>query len=427
MNTPNTLNAPGHPTPRTIPAVPGSLRRLNRLAILQLLRTRGPISKAELAKLSAISPPTVSKVIDDLYANNLAEVVGTTTPSAAGGKPATLYRFHSSAVRIGAVLLSVDGVLAAICDGEGHLLLKAFQSFGAERAPRQVAATITSLLNDLLGELSLAPSRLMGIGVGIPGLTDSARGIVSFAPHLPGWQDVPLGHWLAEAFKVPVLLDNESHVQALAERYYGQGAGCDSLVCIETGIGLSAAFLLNGRLYRGASNTAGEIGHMTIQENGPRCDCGNHGCWELYASTTWLANQATQALQSGRPSSIRLQGEVKAQAEAVYAAALAGDALALELVEAHGRHFGVGVANLINVLNPKKIILQGESVAGGQPFLQVVRQTVRERTLKRPREVAEIVFSNLGDDAALIGSMSLVMEALFSESSYPVSRPAVRL
>jgi predicted NBD/HSP70 family sugar kinase len=413
------MNTLRRPVLRTIPAVPGSLRRLNRLTILQLLRAKGPISKAGLAKISKISPPTVSKVIDDLYLNGLAEVVGTTTPSAAGGKPATLYHFHSNAVRVGAMLLAVDGVLAAMCDGEGRILLKASRSFGVDRSPQHVAAAMVTFFSDLLGQLSLTPEQLLGIGVGVPGLTDSTTGVVSFAPHLPGWQDVPLGQWLSTAFKVPVLLDNETHVQALAEQYYGHGAGCESFICIETGIGLSAALFFNGQLYRGASNTAGEIGHMTIQEDGPLCDCGNYGCWEALASTTWLANRVTEALLGDRSSSIAMEEDAKAQAAAIYTAALAGDALALELVTAHARHFGVGVANLINALNPEKIILQGESVAGGPPFLQVVREVVQERSLKLPRETVEIVLSDLGDDASLIGAMSLVMEALFSEGTYP--------
>ena len=410
-----------HSNQSQMPAVPGSLRYLNRLTILQLLRAEGPISKANLARISTISPPTVSKVIDNLHANGLAEVVGTSTPSATGGKRARLYRFNSSAVRVGAVLMAVDGLSAAICDGEADLILKAFRSFGANRSPKTVAAAIVALLKELLGELSLTPRDLLGVGIGVPGLTDSANGIVNFVPHLRGWRDVPLGRWLVDALQVPVLLDNESHVQALAEYYRGQGSDCDSLICVETGIGLAAAFLFNGQLYRGAGNTAGEVGHMTIQEDGPLCECGNRGCWEVLASITWLANQARQALQSGRQSSIPLLDEVKAQAAAVYAAALADDALALELMSAHGRHFGIGIANLINALNPRRIILHGESVAGGLPFLRAILQTVQERTLKRPREMVEIVFSDLGDDVGLIGATSLVMEAFFHNATYPAN------
>ncbi len=397
-----------------IPAVPGSLRQMNRLAILQLLRAEGPISKTDLAKLSAISRPTVSKVIDDLHTDGLAEIVGTAAPSAAGGKPATLYRFNSGAVRVGAILLTVDSVTVAICDGDAHILLKELRHLDADRSPQTVAAIMISMLAELLCRLSLSSDELLGIGIGVPGLTDSANGIVCFAPHMPGWQDIPLRQWLAEAFDVPVWLDNDCHIQALAERYRGQGQDCDALICVETGIGMAAAFVFHGQLYRGPGNTAGEVGHMTIQENGPPCECGNRGCWESLASTTWLAKQAIAALQEGRLTSIPLLGDLEAQAAAVYAAAKAGDPLALELVSAQARHFGVGIANLINAFNPQRIILHGESIAGGEPFLRVVLQTVEERALLRPRRMVEIVFSNLGDDVGLIGATSLVMETLFS-------------
>ncbi len=398
----------------SIPAIPGSLRQLNRLAILQLLRAEGPISKADLAKRSAISRPTVSKVIDALHADGLAEIVGTATPSAVGGKPARLYRFNSGAVRVGAVLLTVDGVSVAICDGEAHILSKLYQHFSADRTPGSVTHMIITLLSQLLRQASLSSDDLLGIGVGIPGLTDTANGIVCFAPHLPGWHDVPLSQKLAEAFDTPIWLDNDCHLQALAERYRGQGADCDALICVETGVGLAAAFLFNGQLYRGPGNTAGEVGHMTIQEDGPPCECGNRGCWESLASTTWLANQARQAIQNGQPACIPWLEEIEAQAAAVYDAAMAGDPLALELVSAQGRHFGVGIANLVNAFNPQRIILHGESLAGGPPFLQAVLQTVQERALLRPRQMVEIVFSTLGDDVGLIGAASLVMETLFS-------------
>lgn len=397
-----------------IPAVPGSLRQMNRLALLQMLRAEGPISKADLAKRSAISRPTVSKVVDDLHADGLAEIVGTAAPSAAGGKPATLYRFNSGAVRVGAVILAVDGVSAAICDGEAHLLAKQHHHFSADHSPQTITTIIIGMLSELLCQLSLSSDELLGIGVGIPGLTDTLNGIVSFAPHLPGWQDIPLRQWIADAFDVPVWLDNDCHVQALAERYRGQGRDCDSLICVETGVGMAAAFVFHGQLYRGPGNTAGEVGHMTIQEDGPPCECGNHGCWESLASTTWLARQAIKALEDGWQSSIPLLGEVEAQAAAVYQAAQTGDALALKLVSHQAHHFGIGIANLINAFNPQRIIIHGDTIAGGQSFLQGVLQTVEAHALQRPRSMVEIVFSDLGDDVGLIGATSLVMETLFS-------------
>lgn len=397
-----------------IPAVPGSLRQMNRLALLQMLRAEGPISKADLAKRSAISRPTVSKVVDDLHADGLAEIVGTAAPSSAGGKPATLYRFNSGAVRVGAILLAVDGVSVAICDGDAHLLVKQYHHFSGDHSPQTITAIIVGMLSELLCQLSLSSDELLGIGVGIPGLTDTLNGIVSFAPHLPGWQDIPLRQWLADAFDVPVWLDNDCHVQALAERYRGQGRDCDSLICVETGVGMAAAFVFHGQLYRGPGNTAGEVGHMTIQEDGPPCECGNRGCWESLASTSWLAKQAIRALEEGRQSSIPWLGEIEAQAAAVYQAAKAGDALALELVGQQASHFGIGIANLVNAFNPQRIILHGDAIAGGAPFLRVVLETVEAHALQRPRGMVEIVFSDLGDDVGLIGATSLVMETLFS-------------
>jgi len=238
---------------------------------------------------------------------------------------------------------------------------------------------------------------------------------VHFAPHFPQWQDVPVRDLLKSRLGIEVWVDNDCHVQALAERHFGSGQSCTDFVTVESGIGVSAAFYLQDTLYRGIGETAGEIGHMTIQEDGPLCECGNRGCWEALASTTWMVEQAASLSLLTNEYSEDLEPEViNTLAHTIFRAAQEGQSKAIELVRQHATHFGVGLAAIINILNPQRIIIWGDSISGGELFLETVRAVVRQRAMARPREMCTIVFSSFVQDVGVIGAASLVIDALFT-------------
>jgi predicted NBD/HSP70 family sugar kinase len=412
------------------PAVAGSLRIINRLTLLRLLRELGPISKPELSKRSGISRPTTAKVIDELEREGLAERVGKTQSTTKGGKPGVLYRFNADGVKSGAIFLRVDAVQVAIIDGNARILGKLESQLGTDKHPESVIALIVALLADLLKQLGLTTNDLLGIGIGVPGLASVHSGIVQFAPHLPEWSDVPLCAILTERLHIETWVDNDCHVQALAERHFGLGQDGRNFISVQSGIGLSAAFYLNGTLYRGPGDTAGEVGHMIVQADGRVCECGSRGCWETIASTTWLVDAACQET-NGRyclPDWLRVAGWANQEyrsiqdidssmitrcAQAIFQSALKGQSQAIELVRSHAFHFGIGLVNLVNIFNPQRIIIWGDDHAAGELFLQTVQDVVKTRALKHPREQCEIVFSRLGQEVGLIGAGSLALNALF--------------
>lgn len=409
-----------------VPAVPGSLRQMNRLTVLRLLRKFGPITKPALAEYSRISRPTVTRLVDELEKQGLVECVGATAPSASGGKPGALYRFNAEGVQSGGVFLTMDSVRVAVVNGNGRVLGRLERSLGLDRRPEPVMHVVVETLQELLISLHVPLTQLLGIGVGVPGLTSFATGVVHFAPHFPQWHDVPVRDLLKSRLGIEVWVDNDCHVQALAERHFGEGQTCTDFVTVESGIGVSAAFYLQDTLYRGIGETAGEIGHMTIQEDGPLCECGNRGCWETLAATTWMVEQAYQFEQTswldlparqraGDGSAEKLEPDVvNTLAQAIFRAAQQGQSEALELVRRHATHFGVGLATIINALNPQRIIIWGDSIHGGELFLETVRAVVRQRAMARPRAMCTIVLSSFVQDVGVIGAASLVIDALFT-------------
>ncbi len=396
-----------------------------------MLRQLGPVTKPALAQSSGISRPTISKLIDELEEHDLAERIGVTSPTASGGKPGALYRFNADGVQSGAIFLTVDTAHLAIVNGNARVLGSIERSLGTDRRPEPVMILLANALQELLSLLHLTTDQLLGVGVGVPGLTSFRAGVVHFAPHFPEWHDVPVRDLLKARLGVEVWIDNDCHVQALAERHFGEGQHCTDFVTVESGIGVSAAFYLQDMLYRGAGESAGEIGHMTIQEDGPLCECGNRGCWETLASTTWMVERAYERkhatlLQTEGlilPKRSRADGEKEEKLEpqiinevshAIFRIARGGGLEATALVHQHAAHFGTGLAAIVNALNPQRIIIWGDSVAGGTLFLEEVRRVVHQRALRRPREMCEIVLSSLAPNGSVVGAASLAIDALFT-------------
>ncbi len=415
------------------PAIPGSLRQINRLIILRMLRQHGPVTKPILGQYSGISRPTVSKLVDELEEHGLAECVGVTSPTASGGKPGALYRFNAEGVQSGAIFLSVDTAYLAVVNGNGRVLGSIERSLGPDRRPEPIIALVTDGIQELLSLLHISKHQLLGIGVGVPGLTSFQTGYVHYAPHFPEWHEVPLRDLLKARLEGEVWVDNDCHVQALAERHFGAGQNCSDFVTVKSGIGVSAAFYLQDTLYRGRGETAGEIGHMTVQDDGPLCECGNHGCWETLASTTWMVEQAYTRIHQDRLQSEGVilprrldKGEqlepqtIKALANTLFRLANEGEPEAMLLVRQHANHFGTGVASIVNTLNPQRIIIWGDSVSGSDLFLETVRTVVQQRALHSPREQCEIVLSSLTLNGGVIGAASLAIDALFTNYQ-PVS------
>jgi len=224
---------------------------------------------------------------------------------------------------------------------------------------------------------------------------------------LPGWHDVPLAAMLQTATGLPVTVDNDGNCAALAEQAFGKGRTLENFVVLVVGTGIGGGVVAGGALLRGEANAAAELGHLSVERDGPPCGCGGRGCVELYASGSGLAARAAQLMQDG---ALRIDGVTPrtVTAEALGRAAAAGDGTSLRLIGEAGHTLGVAVAGLLNTFNPRRVILAGPLMAFGEPFLAPLRAAVAERALAIPRESAEIVVSELGDQG-LLGAAALVL------------------
>ncbi len=253
--------------------------------------------------------------------------------------------------------------------------------------------------------------KIDAVGVGFPGLADPRTGMTTAPPNLPGWGEVPLGAMLQTALALPVFVDNDANAAALGENLFGAGRGCQEVVYITVSTGIGGGIITSGRLMHGFGGGAGEVGHMILDPGGPACRCGGRGCWEALSSGTAIAREAQRRIQNGEHSRVTvLAGDGPIRAEHVFQAQAEGDALAMEVIDRAIQYLGLGVANLVNVLNPQRVIIGGGVARAGDPVFVPLRERVRQMAFGRAREV-EILPAGLAHLSGVVGAATLAFAA----------------
>lgn len=296
----------------------------------------------------------------------------------------------------------------ALVDRRGEIEAKTEHDTLAHEGAEAVISRVAEAIRALLKETNVKTSELSGIGLGIPGLHDRERGICIYAANLR-WRNVPVRDRFQSWFDVPVIIENDVRCAALGEQHFGAGRGVDDMVLITLGTGVGGAVIMGGRLQRG-SGFAGEVGHQTIDPDGMLCSCGNHGCLEAYAGAIGIVKRARAAY--GRKPSEKLQELAGKELEKLTPkhlseAALAGDETARWLLAETGRYLGIGLGNVVSLLNPKRIVVGGGVARAGELILASVREEISRR-VPIGMDTAEVVLAELGPAAGVIGASTLV-------------------
>lgn len=279
---------------------------------------------------------------------------------------------------------------------------------GADAVVDRIAQLIERVADETMAATGAARAQILGVGIGSPGPLDRERGLVILTPNL-GWQNFPLRDRVADAVGFPATLDNDANCATLGEWWLGAARGARHVVGLTIGTGIGGGLILDGRLFHGVSDVAGEIGHSTIEANGRRCGCGNYGCLEAYASGPAIAERAREALAGGEPSAMPalVGGDLsRVTAAIVYDAAKQGDRLAQEVVRETARLLGIGVANLLNIFNPEVVVLAGGVTQAGDQLFEPMRAEVRRRAFKPAVDACRIVPGALQGNAGVIGAVA---------------------
>lgn len=308
-----------------------------------------------------------------------------------------------------APVLAVDiggtKILAAVVSPEYEVLADSRVPTNAAGGPGEVIARIKSSINDVLREACLDVSQVDSISLAAAGAVSGP--VLTASPNLPGWRDIALADIVQAEFGARTCLIHDCNAAALAEQRLGAGRGVADFIYVTVSTGIGGGIIIGGKLYTGASGGAGEVGHMTIDIDGPPCPCGNIGCLEMLASGKAVAREAVRRLKNGEKSSLVdvANGNLESiTAETVEAAARAGDILARDILARAAYYLGVGFVNLVNVLNPALIVVGGGMSRMGDTLLEPGRRLVRERAFAQSSSVVRIVNAELGDNAGVLGA-----------------------
>lgn len=320
-----------------------------------------------------------------------------------------------TAVMRGATLLSRVGLLT-----------------GADPTPERIIPRIFTSIQQALDEANVSIKQIAGIGIGAPGPLDSHTGVVFSPPNLPGWHNTPLGDIFRAEFHLPIYVENDANAAALGEYLFGAGQGACNMVYLTVSTGIGGGIITEGKILDGVSGTAGELGHMTVDMHGPRCNCGNIGCLERLASGTAIALRANEAIAMGQGDALlafarahesqenwgadtpydRRVAAPHVNARTVALAAEAGIPLAQEIIAQAAEALGAGLVNILHIFNPDILILGGGVTQMGALLLDPTYRIVRERTMRVPYEAAKIVMAKLGTNVGLIGAGALIYHAM---------------
>jgi N-acetylglucosamine repressor len=384
------------------------LRDLNQSRIFNLIVERGPISRTDLAKHSGLPAATITRIVSNFLAASLVSEMPS-EQSSGGRRPVLLQINPSSGYAVG-VKLREDSMTIAACDLQCTIKHTLEQPITGEAEPYRVVNAIVEGVKRCLEEAGIDIRQVMGVGVGLSGLVDSAKGICRYSAILD-WHDVELGAALEYKLRLPVRIDNDVNTLAVAERHFGAGRDADNFLLVTVGRGIGLGIVVGGEIYRGTHWGAGEFGHMTVDTSADAslCNCGKRGCLEAIASDYGILRAAT-----GRDPGHHVEDTIGTLLDR----ARAGDAPTQAIFAQAGKTLGVAIANLINIFDPASVLLSGEGLQAGDLFLESLQATIPLHTFGPSRENIAFVLCPTDDSSWACGAASLILREVLQPPIY---------
>jgi N-acetylglucosamine repressor len=379
------------------------MRAMNRSVVLNMIKTRGPISRAEVARRTGLSPATVSGMTAELMEGEL--IFEKAAGDSRGGRRPILLALNPTAGYVVGLKLTERQVVGALTDLEATSIATHTIPL-ADPTLQTVLDVVVDVVSKLTNQEEVEKDKLLGVGIGLAGIVDQKRGILRHSP-IFGWRDVPFADLLSEHLGVPVRIDNDVNTFAITEQLFGAGLGLKDFLVVTVGRGVGLGIVVNGQLYRGAKGGAGEFGHTVIDPEGRVCGCGSRGCLETYVSDPGLLELAAEAVSRGE-----LDGSVN-DMDSLLAGANGGERAAQAIFAQAGEILGRALANLVNVLSPELIIVSGEGVRAGKLLFDPMREALARHVMSSLAEDTTLQIETWEDGAWARGAAGLVLDELF--------------
>nr|WP_309100643.1 ROK family protein [Fredinandcohnia onubensis] len=366
------------------------VKKNNKALVLQLIMENEPISRADIAQISGLNKTTVSTLVTELLEEDLLFESGPGVSS--GGRRPVILHFNKDAGYAIGIDIGVNYVLSVLTDLKGTIIIEKSQTL-SRTTYASVMDILQKMIQSLMDEMPKSRYGIVGIGVGVPGIVNN-EGSVLLAPNL-GWSNIQLKVELEKLYSVPVIIENEANAGAVGEQNFGLGQNHENILYISAGIGIGVGIIVSRELYKGINGFSGEMGHMIIDMNGKRCNCGSRGCWEAYASEQALLEMSDPSIES---------------LEVLLELAKNGDETAKHLFEEIGNYLGLGINNIINTFNPEQVII-GNRLALAKEWLEApIQNTIEKHTLAFHQYDLQLNFSKLGKYSTSLGVSAFAVD-----------------
>ena len=373
------------------------LRDRNRQRVVDVLRLRGRTSQADLARATGLSRTTIHTVVVELKEAGVVLEVDGARPGGSSGRPAVQLVLQNTSRAVLGIDFGHSHVQVAVADLAHNVLAERHRDLDVNHRAKEALDAAGEMAAEVLAEAGIDRSRVVAAGIGIPGPVDRERGTAGSATILPGWVGLRIADAMQKRLGLPVDIENDANLGALAELTWGAGRECSNFAYIKAATGIGAGLVIDGALLRGATGTAGEIGHTTLDERGALCYCGNRGCLETVASGPAI----TRLVAEGN-------GEAPTLAEVIERAA-AGDIRCKRAISDAGREIGVAVAGLCNLINPERVIIGGLLSRAGNILLQPIRESIRRHAVQAAAERVDVLAASFVERAELLGALALAL------------------
>lgn len=381
------------------------MKSINRTIVLNKIRKNAPISRAQIANETGLTPPTVGSIVKGLLEKGL--IRETQLGESQGGRKPTLLVLNSNHLFVIGIDAGPGFIKCILTNLEGQTKKEYTSPSIKGVTEEQFMQEMIQGINFLLNTENLR-EKVIGIGVAMHGAVDAESGIGLFAPNL-GFRNLQIKQRLEEVYDIDVRVDNDARAMAMGEYWFDEHGDLETLVALNIGSGVGSGIILNGKLFYGAQSVAGEIGHMTIDLYGELCECGNVGCLQTLATGDAIARQAKKEMTLEMINQLNepLTGET------VYKLAKAGNEIAIRVLERTGTVIGIGIINLIHLLNPERIVIGGGVSMASDFIMPSIKRAIQERGLTQQVKNTEVVLAKLGSESTVKGAIALVLDRLF--------------
>jgi len=389
---------------------------INTTLVLKIIWEHSSISRSDIVNKTNITAATVSRIVKKLISYGFVKEVGY-CESNGGRKPIMIELNPKAAIVIG-IDIEIDEINGVLVDLKGNIIGRETVK-NKEVEQEKILKKVKDVIHQLMSVNNYEfKEKIIGIGIGMHGLVDYYKGISIFPPAF-GWSNVPVAEIIHDEFNLPVILENNVRALAQGEKWFGVAKKMKNFICLNVGAGIGSGIFTNGNLYRGASMSAGEIGHTVVDEDGPLCVCGNYGCLDSVATISALIDKTKKIIRQGAESKIynMVNGKLdEVNEDIIFEAAQKDDPIALQVLRDNGRYLGIAIANIINLLNPEAVIIDGKIIEAGEFVFQSIRETVKNKALSHPLKQVKIVTGMLGNVGVAIDAATLILERFLNFS-----------